>query len=89
MTVRIRLLLPVLVCGASIATACSRDPLKTSRKYIASGDEYAKAGEYKAATIEYRNAVKATPELPEPHAKLAGVSLHEKDVQTAMMEYLR
>src|SRR5262245_52357569 len=88
MTLRFRWLVSVLACAA-IAAACSRDPLTTSKKYIASGDEYAQAGKYKQAVIEYRNAAKATPELPEPHAKLAAASLRARDVQTAATEYLR
>ena len=85
-----RLFLPALACMAStLGFACSRDPIKTSQKYIASGDEYAQAGKYKAAAIEYRNAVKATPERAEPHAKLAEASLHANDVETAAAEYLR
>ena len=83
----LRLCFPAVVCIATMTASCSRDPNKTSRKYLASGDEYAQAGKYKEAAIEYRNAAKATPELAEPHAKLADASLHTKDVQTAAVDH--
>src|SRR5579871_1956453 len=90
MTSRLRLWRSTALCLVlASACACSRDPVKRSRKYIASGDEYAEQGKYKQAAIEYRNAVKATPELAEPHTKLADVSLHTKDIDTASVEYSR
>jgi tetratricopeptide (TPR) repeat protein len=71
------------------AIGCSRDPARTSQAYLASGDAYAKAGQYKEAAIQYRNAAKVTPQSSAAHEKLADVSMHEHDRDTAAIEYLR
>ena len=80
--------LSCLLCLAFIA-GCSRDPVKTSRQYIASGDRYASQQKYKEAAIEYRNAIKLVPNAPEAHEKLAGVSGEMQDTPTALAEVLR
>ena len=50
-----------LIVAAAAAAGCSEDPQATARKYIASGDAYADGGKHDEAIIEYRNALKATP----------------------------
>ena len=69
--------------------ACSRDPAKASRRYIESGDRYAQQGKYTEAAIEYRNAIKQTPQSAEAHGKLADVAARANDPATAIGELLR
>jgi len=46
-----------LALAAIILGACSRDPQAAGQKYLASGAKYAKKSDYKAAIIEYQNAL--------------------------------
>lgn len=64
-------ILPTVLLGAFLASACSTDPDTKARQYLASGDGYAAKGQHKEASLEYGNAVKAKPELAEAHYKLA------------------
>ncbi len=74
---------------ALVSAGCSRDPLKTSRNYLTSGDSYALAGKYNEAAIEYRNAAKVSPRFADPHLRLGQLAMNVSDVQTATAEYLR
>jgi tetratricopeptide (TPR) repeat protein len=76
-------LLALLVAG------CSRDPAAASRRYVESGDRYARDGKYKEAAIEYRNAIKKTPDSVEAHTRLADVAARANDPATAIGEVLR
>jgi tetratricopeptide (TPR) repeat protein len=69
--------------------ACSRDPSVAARRYIESGDRYAKEGRYREAAIEYRNAIKRTPQSVEAHSKLAEAASRANDTETAIGEVLR
>src|SRR5262245_31448314 len=81
-----RFLLATLV--ASLA-ACSRDPAAASRRYIESGDRYAREGKYTEAAIQYPNAIKKMPESVEAHRRLADVAARAQDPATAVGEVLR
>src|SRR5438034_5985470 len=82
-----RIILATLL--ASALAACSRDPAAASRRYIESGDRYARQGKYKEAAIEYRNAIKKMPESVEAHSRLADVAARAEDPATAIGEVLR
>jgi tetratricopeptide (TPR) repeat protein len=56
---------------------------------IASGDRFARAGKYREALIEYRNAIKATPTSAEAHERLADAAARAQDPQTAAGAILR
>jgi Tfp pilus assembly protein PilF len=84
-----KIAIAVLVGVSAIAVGCSRDPQKASAKHLANGDEYAKSGKFKEAAIEYRNAIKYTPQSPSAHEKLAEVAARTNDANTALVEYLR
>ena len=71
-----------------LLAACSRDPATASRRYIESGDRYANAGQFKEAAIEYRNAIKRTPQSVDAHAKLAEVAGRANDPDTAIRQRL-
>jgi putative PEP-CTERM system TPR-repeat lipoprotein len=78
-----------LVAIALFASACSRDPVVTSRQYVASGDEYAANKNRDEAIIQYRNAIKARPAWAEPHYKLAKTYEEAGDYVNAYAEYAR
>src|SRR4051812_16234031 len=81
--------LVLVVVATVLLAACSRDPAKASRRYLESGDRYSKSGQFKEAAIEYRNAIKQTPQSVEAHAKLADVSGRANDRETAIRETLQ
>src|SRR5439155_1171251 len=60
-----------------------------TREYIASGDAFARAGKYREASVEYRNAIKVTPTSAEAHEKLADAAARAQDPQTAAGAILR
>lgn len=72
-----------------LVSGCSRDPVATSQKYVTSGDEYAAKKNRDEAIIQYRNAIKARPEWPEPHYKLAKTYEATGDYVNAYAEYAR
>src|SRR2546423_8165554 len=78
----------VLVVMA-VVPGCSRDPQRSSKRFVAKGDQYVAAGQLKEAAIEYRNAIRQTPAVVEPHAKLAAVAARTSDVQTVMRELVQ
>jgi putative PEP-CTERM system TPR-repeat lipoprotein len=79
----------VLVIVALAGAGCSRDPVARARKYVASGDEYAKKNQREEAVIQYRNAIKTRPEWSEPHYKLAQTHQAAGDYVNAYDEYAR
>jgi tetratricopeptide (TPR) repeat protein len=66
-----RLRVFVALAAIAAAAACSTDPTTKARKYVESGDKYFAEQAYPAAAIEYRNALKVSPDLAEAHYKLA------------------
>jgi tetratricopeptide (TPR) repeat protein len=72
-----------------LLAGCSGDPSAAARRYIESGDRYAKQGKYREAAIEYRNAIKRTPQSLEAHSKLADAAARANDTPTAVGEVLR
>src|SRR5512141_2148192 len=66
--------------------SCDRSPEGKLAKHVKRGDEYAKEEKFKEAVIEYRNAVKAVPNDPAVHWKLAKASIEAKDIRTAFAE---
>jgi tetratricopeptide (TPR) repeat protein len=75
--------------AALLIAGCSRDPVAATRRYIESGDRYAAQGKYGEAAIEYRNAIKRTPQSVEAHSKLAAAAAGAHDAETAVGETLR
>jgi tetratricopeptide (TPR) repeat protein len=84
-----RSLLICLLGTAAVLVACSGDPQLRKQKYIASGDEYLKAGKVAEAVIEYRNAVQQDPRAGEARAKLADAYVKTGDGGKALEEYVR
>jgi tetratricopeptide (TPR) repeat protein len=50
---------------------CLESCLRSANQYIASGEQYFKAGKYQEAVIQFRNAIQRNPGLAEPHYRLA------------------
>lgn len=73
---------------AAITVAGCSNPLASSQRYIAAGDQYVKAKQWSAAAIEYKNALKRTPRSIEAHGKLASVAAILGDTQTTATERL-
>lgn len=88
MRIRFRLL-ATLAAAALLAAACSGDPEADARKFVASGDSYASRNNRDEAIIQYRNAIKALPQWPEPHYKLAKTYEAAGDYVNAYSEYAR
>src|SRR5215472_2869493 len=57
----------ILIVALLFAYACSRDP----RKLTENGKKYLAEQKYNEAVIEFRNAIKLSPQLFEAHAGLA------------------
>jgi tetratricopeptide (TPR) repeat protein len=66
-------------------TACGRDP----KTYVAKGDEYVAAKQYREATIEYRNALQRDPRLGDVRMKLADAYAQLGDFAKAVPECQR
>jgi tetratricopeptide (TPR) repeat protein len=73
----------------ALVPGCSRDPQRAATQFATNGDRYATAGRLKDAAIEYRNAIRQTPDAVELHAKLAAVSARTNDVQTVIRELVQ
>lgn len=65
-----RLLAALMLTAAAAGGAACQKPEEKARKYLESGDAYAAQDQTAEALIEYRNAVKATPESVEAQTKL-------------------
>jgi tetratricopeptide (TPR) repeat protein len=79
----------VVVVSVVALAGCSRDPEARARAYIESGDKLASEGRYADAAIEYRNAIKATPEAAAAYQRLADAAAHADDAPTAVGALLR
>src|SRR3990170_4437930 len=66
--------------------SCTTTPGDLAAKYTKRGDEYVQKGKFPEAVIEYRNAVKATPQDAALRWKLARTALEAKDIRTAYTE---
>ena len=84
-----RQLVVVLLVVALIASACAGDPETRARKYVASGDEFAKQNSRDEAVIQYRNAINLKPDWSEPHYKLAQTYQASGDHVNAYVEFAR
>ena len=76
----------VIVAATS---GCSEDPQTAARKYTASGDAYSSQGKHKEAIIEYRNALKATPNNAAVRYKLGRAYEASADPVLAYTEFAR
>jgi Tfp pilus assembly protein PilF len=61
----------LLLVWLAAAPACRQDPAVVAAAFVASGDRYFTGRQYKAATLEYRNALEHQPQAAAIHRKLA------------------
>jgi tetratricopeptide (TPR) repeat protein len=68
-----------IVCLGLFLVACSRDPESSSRRYLASGEQYMKDGKYREANIRFRSALQANPRSSDAYYRLAqsDLELHQ------------
>jgi tetratricopeptide (TPR) repeat protein len=78
-----------MVVAMCVAVAGCGDPETRRKKYMASGDEYMKQGDFAAAIIQYSNAVANVPKYGEGHLKLAEAYLANNQIKAAFPEFVR
>src|SRR5205807_5419296 len=62
---------------------CSRDPNVRKQKYLESGTRYFQKQDYRAAAIQFQNAIQIDPKYAEAHYQLARTSLQLRDWRAA------
>jgi tetratricopeptide (TPR) repeat protein len=77
----------IFVISAITFAGCS-SRAASSKRFVAAGDRYMKTEQWSAASIEYRNAIKRAPGIPDAHVKLAAVAAILHDNQTRATELL-
>jgi cellulose synthase operon protein C len=75
-----------LCCLLTLLAGCSRDPNVRKQKYLESGERYFAKDEYRAAAIQFRNALQADPNFAQAHYQLARTYLKLQDWNTADKE---
>jgi tetratricopeptide (TPR) repeat protein len=81
----VRLLIILLIGSA----ACNSTSTEQAHRYIAEGDRRAGVGQYAAASIEYRNAVRLAPASVEARQKLAEAAARDSQPALAANSLLR
>lgn len=76
----------LLCCLLVLLAACSRDPNVRKQKYLESGERYFAKDEYRAAAIQFRNALQADPKFAQAHYQLARTYLKMQDWSSAYRE---
>jgi len=81
----------LVIAAISLAglTGCSRDPKAREQHYLDSGQRYYDAGKYRAAAIQFANAVQAEPQSAESHYRLGLAHLKLQDWPSAYAELNR
>lgn len=82
-------LIAALIASSAYSASCSADLEADKRRYVENGDNYAAAGKYREAAIEYRNAIQIDPMYGAGRAKLAAAYEKLGDGSNALSEYVR
>jgi tetratricopeptide (TPR) repeat protein len=72
-----------LIAAAMLLNSCARDPQKAKAKYLALGQGYMKKGQYAAAAIEFRNALRLDPRFVDAYYQFAQADIAQRDWQGA------
>lgn len=72
-----------ILCVSVLTVSCSEGPTEQAAKHEARGDGYVQHEQFREALIEYKNAVRATPDSPALQWKLANTALKVGDPPTA------
>jgi tetratricopeptide (TPR) repeat protein len=70
--------LTIVVLTALTLVSCRRDPVTAKKHYVESGNSYYDHGQYKAALIQYQNAIKIDPKFGLARYKLGLVYIKLK-----------
>jgi len=74
----------ILTVALALVSCGLNDPKKVRQKNLESGNRYFEHGNYKAASIMYRNAFKADPKFGEAYYRLALVELKLQHISNAI-----
>jgi tetratricopeptide (TPR) repeat protein len=78
-----------LLSLALLLSACARDPQKAKARYLVSGQNYMKKGQYGDADVEFRNALRLDPQFVEAYYQLAQAKLAQSDWNAALVSLER
>ena len=82
-------LVSILIAAVMLVAGCSRSPEVRKQRFLESGDRYFKAGNYQAASVEYRNAVQIDGLFGAARLGLARSREKVGDLPGAFAEYVR
>jgi Flp pilus assembly protein TadD len=86
---RMRILAGMTTLLLLVSLACSRDPNVRKQKYFESGKRYFDEGKYRAAAIQFTNAILADPNFGVAHDYLAQSYLRMEEWNNAYQELSR
>lgn len=78
-----------VILAAALGCAACRTPQERARNYMSQGDVYAAAGRPDAAAIEYRNAIKQTPDIAIAYRKLGDAYVAAGNADEAFRAFAR
>jgi tetratricopeptide (TPR) repeat protein len=78
-----------VVCIVALTAACSRDPEVAKRQYVRNGDRFVAEKNYRAAIVEYRNAVRIDGQFGAARFKLAQAYDAAGNRQSARDQFVR
>jgi Tfp pilus assembly protein PilF len=73
----------------ALLAGCSRDPNVRKQKYLESGNRYFQKQDYRAAAIQFENAIQVDPKYAAAHYQLAQSFLHLADWRGGYLELTR
>src|SRR5246127_1320884 len=79
----------IALTAVVVIAGCSRDPNVRKQKYLESGKRYFEKQDYRAASIQFRNAVQIDPKYADAHYQLALSDLQLQDWRSAYRELTR
>src|SRR5437879_11861866 len=79
----------IAITAVLVIAGCSRDPNDRKQKYLESGNRYFQKQDYRAASIQFRNAIQIDPKYSDAHFQLALADLQLSDWRGAYTELTR
>jgi len=77
------------ILAVTLFAGCSRDPNVRKQKYLASGKRYFEKKDYRAASIQFQNAIQIDPKYSDAHYQLALTDLQLRDWRGGYGELMR
>jgi tetratricopeptide (TPR) repeat protein len=72
-----------LIALVLLLVSCTKDPQKAKEKYLASGENYMKKGQFGDAAVEFQNAIRLDPRSADAYYQLAQAELGQHDGNAA------